>query len=419
MIAKNGLMPTRLMSCIKLTIIVCCVLGQALQLHAYDPLRNVTEYPNLKLEYIFSNSSHDINHALLVMPADGASISGELRIPGIVRIDYTDEDHSFWIPCTIYEARGFRKCTDITAVIFESQEIYWNTGYNIDYYEQIAKMEKDSAFYALPNLKYAVIQSVSHYAFADCPNLERVTLIDYGSDADDRLTFDVGLKSFANCPKLTTLECVGVLNAHDSAFVNCTALNLDGVIIGNTGLSSFENCTSLTNLTLTDFWVQRRAFYGCSGLKSIALAEDARELSGEVVEEYAFAGCDALTEVRCRRMEPPIAYDNSFSTYTATLHVPRGTLEKYKAASGWRNFANIVDDLEPISGVASPDVYGITVKSAGNKVIISGNDNDEEVSIYEVNGRRIYYGHDNEIQMPTPGIYIVKISGTVQKVMIK
>lgn len=418
MITKTRLMPTRLMSCIKLTIIVCCVLGQALQLHAYDPLRNVTEYPNLKLMYVYSNDSHDIKHAEFVMPADGASISGELRIPGIVRIDNPDDDR-YWMPCTILHASGFRKCTDITAVIFESQEIYWNTGYNIDYYKQIAEMYEDSAFYALPNLKYAVIQSVSHHAFANCPNLERVTLIDYGSDADDRLTFDVGTKSFANCPKLTTLECVGVLNALDSAFINCTALNLDGVIIKETSISSFENCTSLTNLTLQNFVVPRRAFYGCSGLKSIAVVEDTRERGVEFVEEYAFAGCDALTEVRCRRMEPPIAYDNSFSTYTATLHVPRGTLEKYKSASGWRNFTNIVDDLEPISGVASPDVYGITVKSAGNKVIISGNDSDEAVSIYDANGRRIYYGHDNEIQMPTPGMYIVKISGTVQKVMIK
>lgn len=399
---------------IKLAAIVCCLMGYALQLHAYDPVRNITEYPNLEVRFLFGGGPHDIEHADVICPVDGATISGELRIPGIVYLDFTVEGHSYSLPCTTGKAVHFSKCKDITAVIFESQEIYWNNGYYYDYYSHIAEMEEDSAFYALPKLKYAVIQPKAFpFAFADCPNLERITVIDYGSDADDRFDFMAYKKSFANCSKLTTLECVERLDARDSAFINCTALTLDGVQIYEAGISSFENCTSLTNVTIKHYPILKRAFYGCSNIKSITLDECM------FIEEYVFAGCDALTEVRCECMEPPLAYDNSFTTYTATLHVPKGTLEKYKAASGWRNFSNIVDDLEPTSGVASPGDYGITVKSAGKKVVISGNDDNSAVSIYEINGRQIYHGFDNEIQMPAPGIYIVKINNTVQKVMIK
>lgn len=403
----------RLMSHIKLMIIVCCLLGQVLQLYAHDPVRDITEYSNLEVELTdFCINYRDIYHADCIKPAEGATISGELRIPGIVVIDSVPIPEMYYTSyCTTGKAVGFNKYKDITAVIFEYQSIY----HYFQPMEYITEME-DSAFYALPKLEYAVISSASESAFANCPNLERITVINYdGNMVIGYRAFSPKTKSFANCPKLTTLDGVDVLCAGDSTFINCTALNLDGVrIYYVAGVSSFENCTSLTNVTLSHVIdVSRRAFYGCSNLKSITMDDYTISLG-----QYAFAGCDALTDVRCESMEPPTAYDNTFSSYTATLHVPKGTLEKYKAANVWRNFTNIVDDIET-SGIASPDVYGITVKSAGDKVIVSGNDDNAAVSIYEINGRQIYHGFDNEIQMPAPGIYIVKINNTVQKVMIK
>lgn len=53
-------------------------------------------------------------------------------------------------------------------------------------------------------------------------------------------------------------------------------------------------------------------------------------------------------------LEPTANTGSSFSDgiyYNATLHIPEGTLEKYKAADGWKKFVWIEEDIS--SGIKS------------------------------------------------------------------
>ena len=436
-----------------LSMLICLILcvAQEIQAQTYDPMRNIDDYPGLELgELWYSGSTHDINRTNTISPIDD-TLSGEVRIPGLVTL----RGHSYpasWPYCDIETATGFNKCKGITSVIFEYQTVTYEFG-TVE--TNIADMEEDSAFYALPQLTYAKITEVTPYSFADCPKLSRVALF-------NRTGMVVNTKGFANCHSLESI--VGnytYISASDSAFINCTSLNIDfdKSTINSCKKSAFENCTSLTGCArITDRTIGEKAFYGCKSLNGIALDTNVEEIENsafenctsltdavidvsiigqrafagctslhsitlgsrtEEVGDYAFAECSAIADVYCMSLEPPVANNNFMTDYTATLHIPTGTGEKYRIAPGWRNFTNIVEDIDPTVGVAGVTQSNISIEAIGTKIIISGNDDNDSISVYDIAGRQVYRGHDNEINLPGSGIYIVNINKMTQKVIIK
>jgi len=88
--------------------------------------------------------------------------------------------------------------------------------------------------------------------------------------------------------------------------------------------------------------------------------------------------------------------NRSFSDITfniATLYVPKGTIDKYKATAGWKDFANIVEG----------NPTGIELVKDNQK---------EPVSYYTLDGR--------QINSPKSGTVVVKKQGKrIEKVLIK
>ena len=59
----------------------------------------------------------------------------------------------------------------------------------------------------------------------------------------------------------------------------------------------------------------------------------------------AFEGCSNLKELYCKADNVPVVWESVFKDVpiaSATLHVPEGSIEKYKATSPWKDFGNIV-----------------------------------------------------------------------------
>lgn len=104
----------------------------------------------------------------------------------------------------------------------------------------------------------------------------------------------------------------------------------------------YLNGTEVTDLVIPEgvSSIGNFAFGGCSGLTSVTIPSSVTSIG-----VYSFEGCDIPIVVSL--IENP--FEISSETFTqntfknATLYVPKGTIEKYKATSGWKEFMFISD----------------------------------------------------------------------------
>ena len=84
-----------------------------------------------------------------------------------------------------------------------------------------------------------------------------------------------------------------------------------------------------------------KVFYGCKDITKLEIPATVATIG-----ERAFANIDKLTDVTCWAEEVPTTdrtvFENSYIEDYVTLHVPYGSLEKYKETAPWKNFKNIV-----------------------------------------------------------------------------
>ena len=121
------------------------------------------------------------------------------------------------------------------------------------------------------------------------------------------------------------------------------------------------------------------AFEDCSGLTSVtSLIQEPFEISEGVFQYY---------------------YDGGYKFTSATLHVPKGTKEKYEVTAAWNEFQDIVEIGDVPTGIDA----------------ISHGEGDGAATVterYALGGQRIGAGQR--------GLNIVRMSdGTVRKVVVK
>ena len=257
-----------------------------------------------------------------------------------------------------------------------------------------------SAFYHSVNLKTVIIpnsiEKIYNYAFSNCSSLESIELPPY-------LSF-IAQEAFCKCTSLRSVSIQSVEMIYLDAFKDCngiqyvnikniedwckirfqsqlsnpliyaTHLYLNGtevkdLVIPNNIISigswQFYNCQSLTSVSIPEgvTKIGASAFAGCHNFSTLTIPNSVTNIENsfarcsgltkiyighnlEKMTTSSFEACTSLTDVYCYAEDVPQAGVATFynSPYrTTVLHVPSGTIDKYKQEEPWKYFKKIVE----------------------------------------------------------------------------
>ena len=183
------------------------------------------------------------------------------------------------------------------------------------------------------------LTSIGDYAFQSCTSLTSIDLPDGVKS--------IGLYTFYNCTALKSITLPKELTTiGDYAFRDCTSLTSIDLPdeLTSIGYMAFLGCTSLTSITLPDGLesIGNNAFQNCTSLTSIDLPDGLKSIA-----KATFHSCTSLTTVTCQATGVPNlgaeAFDNCFKL--ANIYVPAGSVDDYKAATGWSAYENIIQAI--------------------------------------------------------------------------
>lgn len=224
-------------------------------------------------------------------------------------------------------------------------------------------------------------------AFQKCSGLASVTI--------GNAVTTIGFNAFEECFSLTSVAIPNsVTTIGDDAFSEC--IRLASVTIGNAvttiGSYAFWGCISLTSVIIPNSvtTIGNYAFEYCSRLTSVTIPN-----SVTTIGDKAFDRCDNIKEVVSLIEDPREITDKnsdfrifSLNTFNnATLYVPVGTIDKYKATAGWQDFQFIGDGI-PTSILTLKSAYGL-IQQDGKALTVSGAPAGTPIAVYDLSGRLI------------------------------
>ncbi len=346
---------------------------------------------------------------------------GEIEIPSAVT--YNGEEYTV----VAIGANAFRACSDLTGV--EIPKTVTELG-------QYAFRVSGITEITIPGS----VTNMGTYLVYQCTSLESAT-IEEGVTTLAQYMFD-------GCTALETVSLPSTLETMNTyIFDGCTKLH-DVVLpdgLSSIGNYSFRNCSSLTSINIPSALTTTSTYlFSGSGLTSIDLPDNITSVGAysfqnctslitakigknvESVGASAFAGCTALEAVYSYRADPPGAQSGSFTSVPSSciLYVPEGSVEAYKAATGWLTFSHFEEmsaeltsftitdagyatyytDVEYVmpAGVTGTTVTGVTNTTSGDaEYVLTMNWEYVEGSVVPANTALVLQGEAGEYEYET------------------
>lgn len=257
----------------------------------------------------------------------------------------------------------------------------------------------------------ASMENIGEMAFGHCINLEEC-YVDPGNErycSIDGVLFDKAEKQIIRYPakKANVIYQIPEWVTDIAPMAFYLTNNLISV-------SMTDNVTSIGKLAFAGFGTEDYKEL-CSKLSSIRLSSKLREIG-----DGAFWSLFNLQYIYSYNPEPPIPVHSEVFPFAdvsdVILYVPEGSLEAYLAAPAWKGFKNIIE--MPSASAKLVDASEINVVAQNGCIVANGFDGDEVIEVYSVSGQLVYKGTETTINVPTKGIYIVRVAGQTFKVIL-
>lgn len=186
------------------------------------------------------------------------------------------------------------------------------------------------------------------------------------------------------------------------------------------GAWSFYKAANLTSIEIPDNVeiIGEKAFAGCTKLESVSFGKNFKELG-----DGAFVDASNIKNITVKAVNVP---DFNLSIWdptdpfmtniynSATLTVPAESVDAYKANKYWGKFLNIVAGEAGVEDLSNENT---NIKVVNGNIVVETDEN-AMVTVYNINGQVVYNGAEKTIAMEQPGMYIVRVNGKVQKVIL-
>ena len=180
---------------------------------------------------------------------------------------------------------------------------------------------------------------------------------------------NIGNFAFQNCTSLTSVTIPSsVTSIAQSVLQGCTSLTSVTIpdSVTSIGRNLLTNCRSLTSVTLSNNLtsIAEECFGYCTSLTSVTIPSSVTSIA-----QFAFRGCSSLTGIEfpstvtnigwasfndCSSLKsiivnattPPTLGSAPFTnTNNCPIYVPAASVEAYKAASGWSDYASRIQAI--------------------------------------------------------------------------